>query len=236
MKKAILKILFMLLMPATVLAGQSADISIMVTPVVTVSLSASVTSYNFGALSVGTSSNTVTAIMLTNDGTVGVTVEKTVWDDDGWDITKSSSEMDGFDLWAMTKSTDSARPGLADFTSTHRFTETALQLFNDLTNCAGTVEDLDPDEKASLWLRLDMPKKVSTSQQQTIHIRLKATGKSNAVPNEKETIEYFTREVMKLLEKAEGNAIKEDSNFYNDVNAGWENNSIIRKLMDYEKN
>jgi len=159
------------------------EIETRVVPVVTTSLISAPTYYNFGNLEVATSSNSATALELTNDGTVGVKVEKTIWDDDGWDITKSTDEIDGFNLWSIAKSTELARPNISDFetSKTHNFSKDGVgsAYYNNLTDDTGAQIDLDPDEKANLWLRIDLPAKVTTGSQQRIKVKLKAISNSN---------------------------------------------------------
>ena len=200
--------------------ARNQSINIFVTPVVTVSLSADVTSYDYSNTEVATSSVTATEVVLTNDGNVGITIEKSVWNDDSWDVTMSSTVIDGFDIWAMTKATETARPALGDFTSgnQHNFIETDLQEFNNLTDDSGNQADLDPNAKSDLWFRIDMPKKVSSSSQKVIHIRLKATGKNTAlIDGTWQDIEFYTEEIMKLLEKERQKALKKGKKSYDDA-------------------
>ena len=131
-------------------AGSTAEIETRVVPIVTTSLVSAPTYYNFGNLEVGTSSNSVTALVLTNDGTVGIKIEKTVWDDDGWDITKSTEQLNGFNLWAQIKA---ARPDTMDFTetSTHKFSKDGVgaSYYSVLTDATGIQVDLTPGATAN---------------------------------------------------------------------------------------
>lgn len=154
----------------------SANINLYVTPIVTVNLSLSTTYYDFGNVSVMTSTCSVTALTLTNSGGVGFHVEKCVWDDDGWRVDYSSTTQDGFGLWAMT---GASQPGQSSFTTgnTHDFIETTEPptTFNNLTNNTGTPVTMQPSDTEKLWFRLDMPYSVSSQSQQTINVRLRAT-------------------------------------------------------------
>lgn len=152
------------------------DVDVYVTPIVTEALTASPTYYNFGSLSVGTSSNSATALNLENTGQVGISLEKSVEADSDWDITLSSTVTDGFDFWAQAPSTTTARPGLSGFTGNHQFDESALDAYNILTDDGGTQVNLNVDEQASLWFRIDMPAGVTTGAQQRIDVKLKAIG------------------------------------------------------------
>lgn len=171
-----------LLIPKFLLAEATEDIETRVVPIVTTSLVSAPTYYNFGNLEVGTSSNSATALELTNDGTIGIKIEKVVWNDDGWNITLSTNQVDGFNLWAQAKSTEAARPNISDFTEadTHNFSKdgTGSSYYNNLTDDTGTQIDLDPEEKANLWLRIDLPAKVTTGSQQRIKVKLKAISNS----------------------------------------------------------
>src|SRR5262245_59732105 len=54
----------------------TAVVDVMVSPIVTVDLTASPTYYNFGYVSINTSSNSASAVNLQNTGNVGVTMQK----------------------------------------------------------------------------------------------------------------------------------------------------------------
>ena len=162
------------------LAGStdSANVSLMVTPVVSIDLNVSPTYYNFGFVAVKISTCSMSALTLTNAGSVGLTVDKAVWDDAEWRIDYSSTTQDGFDLWAMTKN---SQPGLATFDSeaNYKFTKgTGESNFSDLfSHDTAADEDLDSEETAELWFRLDMPVFVTNTNQQTIHVRLRGFAK-----------------------------------------------------------
>lgn len=165
----------MMVLPAMAATTDSANVNLYVTPVVVVDLNVSPTYYDFGFVDVETSTASVTALTLTNDGDVGINIDKTVWDDGAWYINLSTTTQDGFDLWALTNAT---QLGHDSYIGGHAFSETKQDGgFTRLTNLGGTDEDLDPEETANLWFRLDMPRYVTTINQQTIHIRLRAMNK-----------------------------------------------------------
>ncbi len=159
-------------------ATDSANINLLITPVVTVDLSVSPTYYDFGSVDVQVSTCSILALTLSNDGTVGVTLDKTVWNDGGdWDITVSSTVQDGFDLWAMTQN---AQPGQGDYTDNNdRFVKTEGNGgYNVLYNRdEASQEDLDSEETKNLWFRLDMPKYTTNVNEKTINVRIRATNK-----------------------------------------------------------
>ncbi len=165
------------MMAGTVMAQStdSANINLLVTPVVVVQLSVSPTYYDFGDVNVGVSTCSITALTLSNDGTVGLTVDKAVWSDDEWRIDYSSTTQDGFGLWAMT---NASQPGQADFTTGnfHDFSNVEGNGgLNDLTESAGGNESMNPSDTEDLWFRLDMPASVGNTNQQTIQVRLRGT-------------------------------------------------------------
>jgi len=169
------------LMAGAAMAAGSTDsvnINLLVTPLVRVDLNASPTYYNFGSVPLKTSTCSVTALTLTNAGNVGITVDKTVWTNETWDITLSSTQTNGYDLWAMVKS--GAAPGQVDFENAKSsFNESGLQALNPLTTSLAAAVTMNPEQAESLWFRLDMPKYVSSEKQRTIHVRLKATARQD---------------------------------------------------------
>ena len=185
MKKLILALMVVGLVGMMAGTGMGASttgvtVNLFVTPVVIVDLEISPTYYDFANVSLGTSSNSVTGlnVKVGDEGNVGIKLEKAVWTDDGWDVTLSSTVQDGFDLWAMTRATESARPGLADYTTAngHAYDETALITYNNLTiHGSNTQSTLDLDEEASLWFRLDMPVSATESRQQKLQVRVRAS-------------------------------------------------------------
>ena len=155
----------------------SASVNLLVTPVVSVQLSVSPTYYVYGNVAVQVSTCTTAALVLSNDGTVGVLLEKAIWADDDWDITLSSTVQDGFDIWAMTQV---LQPGQGTFTDNNdKFTKDLGDAnYNTLYNRDGGVqEDLDCEETQNMWVRLDMPKYTTNTNEKTIQVRIKATNK-----------------------------------------------------------
>ena len=176
MKKLIIGLMvvgLMGMMAGTAMAAtDSANINLLVTPVVATSLIVSPTWYDFGNVAVKTSTGSATAITITNDGSVAITVDKAVWTDGDWDITKSSSVQDGFFLWAMTNA--SVPSHTAFETALSSFTKT-LQGHNTLRDSSAAGVTMNPSGTESLWFRLDMPASVSNTNEQTIHVRLRGT-------------------------------------------------------------
>ena len=166
------------LMAAT--STDSANINLLVTPVYTVDLNVNPTYYNFGNVNVQVTTCSVAALTLSNNGTIGFKVDKAVWDDGvDWEITKSSTEQNGFDLWAMVQA---AAPGKTDYDNATNYKFTKVVGESGFTNlidkdASATQVNMDPTFTENLWFRLDMPKYVENVNQQTIKIRLRATAK-----------------------------------------------------------
>jgi hypothetical protein len=156
----------------------SANIDLLVTPVVIVDLNVTPTYYNFGNIDLQTSTMSLTALTLSNAGNVGFKIEKAVWANGAdWDITKSSTQTNGFDLWAMV---NASKPTLlsefaaasAGFNEAGTGSDTYM---NALKDSGGVQVNMSPTQTQNMWFRLDMPKYVTKEAQQTIKVRLKAT-------------------------------------------------------------
>ena len=156
----------------------SANINLLVTPVFTVDLNVNPTYYNFNNVSVQASTCSIAALTLSNNGTIGFLVDKAVWEDDEWDIVKSSTEQNGFDLWAMVQA---AQPGQAGYDNAGSYKLTKVLGSDGFTNLIDKDEtaqvNMDPTFTENIWFRLDMPKYVENVNQQTITVRLRATAK-----------------------------------------------------------
>jgi hypothetical protein len=145
-----------------------ADATITVTPVVDVSLAISPTTYAFGLLDVNTSSVSATALALSNNGDVNVTVDKRIQTDPAnWIADTSSTTANHYVLFVTTAV---ARPAQTDFTTgAHRFG--AVSNVTNLNGVGGSQPVITTSGGAlpsvNLWFRLDMPTQVTTSAAQT---------------------------------------------------------------------
>ena len=177
MKKLIVGLMVVGLVGMTVgtLMAASTDtyINLYVTPVVTTSLTISATYYNFGSVNVRTTTGSVSALTLTNDGDIDITLQKEVTDADDWDITISSTAKDGFILWAMVSDNQPNHTAFENGSSS--FSNVGLSDLNNLTDTGGTQVSMSKDETEDLWFRLDMPDSVSTVTEKKIMVRLLAT-------------------------------------------------------------
>ena len=146
----------------------SAAVDVMVTPVVTVDLTASPTFYNFGLIGINTSSFSAIPINLQNTGNIGVTMQKhgNNTASGNWTI-NTSSGLNKFTLYAATAS---ARPaGIASFASADKLPVAASP--DNLQGIGGSTQvSMNPTENVSLWFRIDMPTATTTSAAQTIPV------------------------------------------------------------------
>ena len=156
-------------------ATDATMINLLVTPVVTTSLTVSPTYYDFGSVSVQSTTGSVTALTLTNNGDIDITVQKECTDDDGWHIQVSSTAEDGFDLWALVS--DNQPNHTAFVTAIASFGKNDTYQVTNLHDADNSNAQLlmSKDQTDLMWFRLDMPYAVSQSAEQTIKVRLTAT-------------------------------------------------------------
>jgi hypothetical protein len=155
-------------------ADATQDATLTVTPAATVSIDLSVPGYAFGAIDVNTSTNSATAVTLTNNGEVTVAVDKRILDQSnpsGW----TAGATAGLDTYALYCATSTTRLSLSEFGSATKF---GLQgNVSALTGPTGTQPLLPPQgagQSVDLWFRLDMPTAVSSLAGRTITVRFTA--------------------------------------------------------------
>ena len=153
-----------------------ADATITVTPIANVSLSVSPTTYAYGPLSVNTSSITATALTLSNNGQVNVTVDKRITNQSnpaGWTAGTSQST----DQYVLSVTTASAAAVTTDFTAATQLG--VLSNVTNLTGAAGTQPIITVPGGAlasvALWFKLDMPTLVSSQIGREITVRFTGT-------------------------------------------------------------
>ncbi len=153
------------------LAVDYADGTITVTPVASVSLNLSPSSYAFGSLDVASSSNSATALTLSNSGNVNVSVTKAIQANPAdWVAVASTGTIDSYTLYCAT---GSSRVGLAAFGSGTKFG--ALANSSALTAQDGLSSPVLPVAgSVDLWFRLDMPASISNQSAKTITVRFSA--------------------------------------------------------------
>lgn len=156
-------------------AASSEDATITVTPAADVSVQLSTTYYNFGPLDVNTSSNSATALTLTNNGEITVTVDKQITVESnptGW----TAGTTAGLDTYVLYAATSTARLSLGEFTAATMFGAQANVTW--LTGPSGATPSLPPTgagQSVDLWFRLDMPTAVSNSTPRAMTIRFTGT-------------------------------------------------------------
>lgn len=157
-------------------ANTPVDASITVTPIVNVSLAISPTTYAYGQLAVNTSSVAATALALSNNGEVDVTVDKRIQTDPAnWIADTANTVTNHYVLYVATAAT---RPVVGDFsTANHRFG--AVSNVSTLKGLGGSTPVVTTSGGAlpsvNLWFRLDTPQTVTTSAAQTITVRFTGT-------------------------------------------------------------
>ena len=157
-------------------ANTPADGTITVTPLANVSLALAPTTYAYGQLAVNISSVSATALTLSNNGDVDVTVDKRIQSDGAnWIGDTSNATPNHYVLYVATSV---ARPVVGDFTAAdHRFG--AVSNVSNLKGSGGgsplftTSGGATPS--ADLWFRLDTPQTITTAAAQTITVRFTGT-------------------------------------------------------------
>ena len=154
------------------------NVSVLVTPTGDVIISLDQATVDFDVLDVYTSSNSPTAITITNDGEVGCKLSKGITTDAGqWDITASSTTEDGYDLLIGTAT---SQPSIAEFEAGNSVLEITSvgAASSSLTGVgAGSTQvTLSPTETCKTWFMIRMPKTVSVlgNQAQTITVTYQA--------------------------------------------------------------
>jgi len=152
-------------------AANPIDATITVTPVATVSLTLPTTTYAFGNVPVNTSTSSAAALTLNNAGTVGVSVQKEIFNQSapaGW-IAGGSAGADQYVLYCATAA---AEIPIENYSANTKFDVESA--YNDLTDAAGLGNTIAVSGSVDLWFRLDMPTSVGSQLARTITIRFNA--------------------------------------------------------------
>ena len=143
--------------------------TVTVTPVANVSLTLPTTTYSFGTVSVGVSTVSTAGLTLTNNGQVGVTVNKQITaDPSGWTGGTSA----GADAYVLYVATSAAQPAPGSFVSATQLG--AVSNSTALTGTSATTPTLSPTgggASVTLWFKLDMPTTTSSQAQKEISLR-----------------------------------------------------------------
>ena len=151
--------------------SSTAVVDVMVTPVVTVDLTASPTYYNFGYMNLNTSSVSAN-VSLSNTGNIGVTMQKRGHNSasGNWTI-GTSSGTNQFRLYAATAT---SHPGAIT-----TFSDANDQMTTSLSNLRGiggaSQVSMTPGQSVSLWFRIDMPTATTYGTQQSIPVNFVGT-------------------------------------------------------------
>ena len=149
----------------------SIDGTVTVTPVAAVMLQLSPTFYAFGSVDVNTTTNSITALVLSSTGTVGATMQKNVLTEPaGWTAQAAA----GANQYVLHAIAQASVPGAAASldNATKFLTASAL---NNLTNAAAAQTTLAYNGTTNLWYRLDMPTATTSQAARTITVRYTGT-------------------------------------------------------------
>jgi len=136
-------------------AGETATITVTVTPSGTLSITVSPTTWDNGELAYGSSNSTSGGYFtVTNDGTITCKVQIKASDTTDWTLSTSA----GYNQFVMKASTDGGTTWSLTLTTS----------FQDL------FSSIDPSSSDTFDLQLTMPTSGSTSTQQTITVTLQA--------------------------------------------------------------
>ena len=152
-------------------AANPVDATITVTPVATLDLAISPTTYAFGNLDVNASSVSATALTLTNNSQVSVTVNKAINAQStpaGW-TAAADAAIDTYELYVATSV---ARPATGDFVASHLFG--AESNSTALRGTSGSTPVLANAETADLWFKLVMPVSVTSQVARQIGVQFTA--------------------------------------------------------------
>ena len=158
-------------------ADNPIDATITVTPIGTVNLALSVTTYAFGPMAVSAVAVAASSITLRNTGSVDVQIDKAARGPSapsGWTgATVAQQAVVGPNRYALWVATGTAQPTAVEFsTATHLFdymTDSRLRGIGTVTPTTLTTTSGALNE-VYLWFRLDMPNQVSDQLGQEIPI------------------------------------------------------------------
>lgn len=149
--------------------SSSAVVDVLVTPVVTVSLTANPTYYNFGTLELNSSSISAAAVTITNAGNVGVTMQKHNNNPSGWTIGTST----GADIFSLYTATADARPTLGALETAANRLSTSLS--NLQGNGGATQVSMNANQAVNVWFEIHMPTTTTSALQKTIPVHFVGT-------------------------------------------------------------
>ncbi len=177
MKKMIIGLVaIMMLVAGNVFAAATEVVTLSVTPETAASILATADTYNFGTVNLAISTNSYVAIVLSNDGDCGVTVQAEISSDfTGWDAQAADPSAAGTDVYSLYVGTAAAEVALEGFNALCNL-ET---LSNKINVCnasdgkgGGTMLVTDT---YNVWFQLDMPLNTSNSAAKSCNVTFTAT-------------------------------------------------------------
>ena len=148
----------------------SIDGTITVTPVASVMLQLSPTFYAFGNVDVNTTTNSITALVLSSTGTVGATMQKHVLTEpSGWTAAAAAAA----NVYVLHATAQATNPGGAALDAATKFL--AANALSNLTDNSTTQTALSASGTVNLWYRLVMPTATTTQAARTITVRYTGT-------------------------------------------------------------
>jgi hypothetical protein len=160
-------------------ATATQDVSVTVTPGgVTAGISASPSSYDFGTVNLSKSSNSATAVTLTNDGAANSVIDKQVESMTNWSLATSTGAQDAAMFGSVAQ--DTTRVTLDEHwtfgnyeTSYSSFA--AVGTYNALKDTTGSQVSLAPAATKDVWFKIVVPSAIGVTAQETINVRYQAT-------------------------------------------------------------
>ncbi len=151
------------------------DVTITVAPITNEAFTIAPNSFDLGTVGVGVSTGNVSALVITNTGSITLTFQKTVWSVTGsptpanaWTMADPAAA-GTFLLHAQAQGTVGVwSADEVEFSLT-------LQTYNDLTDATASQLSLDKAATQNLWFMLDMPASISWSDSQSIVVTIKGT-------------------------------------------------------------
>ena len=165
-------------------AATTDTVDILVTPVVTASLVISPDTYDFGNMDVSVSSNSATALTLTNDGNIDIKVQKKISDEDYgpgdgyWVADSTNTTKDHYVLYCGTAAARVDVGNFADGTLLGaEAAETYLTGSGSPTNTVddGVVVPATTGNTVDLWFKLTMPTSVTNGNARTMRLTFTAS-------------------------------------------------------------
>ncbi len=148
------------------------DVTITVAPITNEAFTITPTqAIDLGTVGVGVSTGNVSALVITNTGSITLTFQKTVWSitaTNAWTMADPAAA-NTFLLHAQAQGTAGAwTDDAVEFSLTP-------QTYNDLTDASATQLSLDMSATQNLWFMLDMPTSISWADSQSIVVTIKGT-------------------------------------------------------------